>query len=267
MAQRVWTEDETLLAFRLYNSLRRSEIDPRHPLIKDLAALIDRTADAVTMKIWNLASKDPTVVASGRVSLRHAGRRDAEVFEKYHAHTNELLLASEVALQRLVSDNTETGVSDSSLTTSNALLKRWKEFAGPTDVLRESHQRRAQTFFREIVLASYDYRCAVSGIDKPALLTASHIIPWSVDRERRADPSNGISMSALHDRAFDRGLISFDEGRRLLVSDRLKHGEPNKVIRVSILDLEGRELEGAERYAPDPLALAYHRERIFKKAG
>jgi predicted restriction endonuclease len=61
-------------------------------------------------------------------------------------------------------------------------------------------------------------------------------------------------MSALHDRAFDRGLISFDEGRKLLVSDRLKNGEPNKVIRVSILDLEGKELEGAERYAPDPLA-------------
>jgi putative restriction endonuclease len=124
--------------------------------------------------------------------------------------------------------------------------------------------RRAQRFFRDTVLASYNFKCAVSGVDKRELLTASHIIPWSKDPDRRSDPHNGLSLTALHDRAFDRGLISFDEAHNLLVAHKLKEGKANEVIRVAVLELEGKKMETVGRFAPDPVAMAYHRERIFK---
>ena len=54
------------------------------------------------------------------------------------------------------------------------------------------------------------------------LLNASHIIPWSVDKMRRADPRNGLSLCVLHDRAFDRGLIAVDEDFRIILSEKVR---------------------------------------------
>ena len=35
------------------------------------------------------------------------------------------------------------------------------------------------------------------------LLVASHIIPWSENKEERLNPTNGICLSSLYDKAFD----------------------------------------------------------------
>ena len=56
-------------------------------------------------------------------------------------------------------------------------------------------------------------RCPLTGITDPALLRASHIIPWKdcqSDAER-LDVHNGLLLSALWDAAFDRGLVTFDD--------------------------------------------------------
>ena len=67
-----------------------------------------------------------------------------------------------------------------------------------------------QELFRSAVLSSYDDACCITGIDLPPLLVASHIVPWSKDPRERLNPRNGLCLNALHDRAFDRGLISVD---------------------------------------------------------
>ena len=101
--------------------------------------------------------------------------------------------------------------------------------------------------------------------DSPA--SRSHIIPWSKDTARRADPRNGILLNALYDRAFDRGLITFDESFCLKLSDRLKGQEKNQefpaLLWQSFHDLEGARLRLPKRFAPDQAALAYHRESAF----
>jgi putative restriction endonuclease len=60
-------------------------------------------------------------------------------------------------------------------------------------------------------------RCPLTGITDPALLRASHIIPWSdCDDAQRLDVHNGLLLSALWDAAFDQGLVSFaDDGTPL----------------------------------------------------
>jgi len=254
MAVRVWSEDETLLAFRLYCTTPFGRIHTGNPQIQRVAKLIDRTPDALAMKMLNLASFDPRVIERGRVGLQNASKRDGEIWHKFHDRMSDLFWASEQALKR-INKSSE----------SAPLSLKLHTFFGPTEVLREVPARRAQRFFRETVLTAYGYKCAISGIDKPELLNASHIIPWAQSVERRTDPSNGLALSALHDRAFDRGLITVSEEMVLEVSSALKIKRPNSVIRVAILEFEGKAIAPSERFAPDPRALAYHRNKIFQR--
>lgn len=65
----------------------------------------------------------------------------------------------------------------------------------------------AQRAFAEAVKTNYGYKCAVTGIENRDFLVASHIVPWSVDQSIRLDPSNGICLSLLVDRAFEKGYL------------------------------------------------------------
>jgi len=90
-----------------------------------------------------------------------------------------------------------------------------------------TEQRIRQNFFRRAVLSSYRERCCMSGLSDSRLLIASHIVPWSHDKENRLNPRNGLCLSALHDKAFDRGLIALDDDFRVMLSQELeRNNEP-----------------------------------------
>ncbi len=82
-----------------------------------------------------------------------------------------------------------------------------------TEVDRMVVQRIGQDIFRDRLMDYWRGHCPLTGISDPALLRASHIIPW-VDCEsdaERLDVHNGLLLSALWDAAFDRALVTFDE--------------------------------------------------------
>jgi hypothetical protein len=84
----------------------------------------------------------------------------------------------------------------------------------------------AQRAFAEVVKRNYGHRCAVTGITTRDFLVASHIVPWAADASIRLDPSNGICLSTLVDRAYDTGYLSIDEDRRVIIhADRLGRDE------------------------------------------
>ena len=88
-----------------------------------------------------------------------------------------------------------------------------------TEAERLVVQRVGQDVFREALMAYWGGRCPLTGITDPALLRASHIVPWAECQtdEHRLDVHNGLLLSALWDAAFDVGLVSFsDEGGVLL---------------------------------------------------
>jgi putative restriction endonuclease len=188
------------------------------------------------------------------VGLRNVATADRTIFDEFDARWEALAAESEKAKQRL---NLEL----------SSELKDQGEYAllqtGPTEAPRTIQARRVQALFRATVMAGYDFACAISGINIPALVQASHIVPWSHEEGRRLDPRNGIALSVLHDRAFDRGLITVDENLRVVISGRLRVGKPTEIHRIALLEIEGRRLRPPTRYAPDPEALAYHRERVF----
>ena len=92
-----------------------------------------------------------------------------------------------------------------------------------TEAERLLVQRVGQDIFRARLMTYWQGRCPLTGITDPALLRASHIIPWkdcTTDAER-LDVHNGLLLSALWDAAFDRYLVTFDDDGRPRFSSSL----------------------------------------------
>lgn len=68
--------------------------------------------------------------------------------------------------------------------------------------------------------------CAVTGINLPQVLRASHAKPWARCQtdEERLDVFNGFLLTANLDALFDRGLITFSPIGQLCLSSKL--GQP-----------------------------------------
>jgi HNH endonuclease len=91
-----------------------------------------------------------------------------------------------------------------------------------TEAERLVVQRIGQDIFRDALLDYWAGRCPMTGITDPALLRASHIVPWSeCSDEQRLDVHNGLLLSALWDAAFDKGLVSFTDDGMPLASPQL----------------------------------------------
>lgn len=68
-----------------------------------------------------------------------------------------------------------------------------------------------QNLFRNNLIAKYGCKCAICNKEIEDVLVASHIKPASLSNVvEKADCENGLLLCALHDKLFDRYLISFD---------------------------------------------------------
>jgi putative restriction endonuclease len=96
------------------------------------------------------------------------------------------------------------------------------------------------------------------------LMVASHIVPWSAFPNERLNPQNGLCLSRLHDGAFDAGLITFDDERRLVMSKRLKKFLPHITVQQHFETFVGKSFALPDD-APEPHAdfIRYHRENLF----
>ena len=91
-----------------------------------------------------------------------------------------------------------------------------------TEVERLVVQRIGQDIFRVALMDYWGARCPITGINDPALLRASHIVPWAeCDDAQRLDVHNGLLLSSLWDAAFDTGLVSFKDDGTVLASSEL----------------------------------------------
>ena len=115
-----------------------------------------------------------------------------------------------------------------------------------------------QARFRTAVLASYNATCCISGLQHDKLLIASHIIPWSKDAKNRLNPQNGLCLSALHDRAYDQGLITVMPDYTVRVSAALKTAPINAFLQSSLIASDSTPIRLPDRFLPDPSFLAAH---------
>ena len=256
--RRRWTREESLIVFNLYCRIPFKDSNKAHPDVIYIAGLIDRTPDAVNMKIGNFGSLDPELQKRGILGLRNSTKLDQMVWDEFHQNWEELIEES----QRLISDR-EVALTGSA---STAADNREDE----TPALREGRERVAtvslrqnQSFFRRAILSAYENRCCLTGIDIETLLNASHIKPWvESNKTEKLNPQNGLCLNVFHDRAFDRGLITFTDDFAVVVSDRVTHTSSD-AVRKMLLSYSGQKMQLPSRFAPRSDFMAWHRENVF----
>jgi predicted restriction endonuclease len=214
----------------------------RNPDIMSLATSIGRTPSAIALKMTNFASLDPTLHQTG---MSNSSKLDREVWAEFFEAMTLSLMPSEPVR--------ETGFGESAKPFEPFPLREG------LDVMRLVKTRLNQDFFRKLVLTSYEGKCALTELDAPELLIASHIVPWSEDSTVRMAPQNGICLNALHDRAFDQGFLTFGDDYSVIYSRKL----PN-IAREALESFGSGRLRLPARFIPDPALLALHRKNKFR---
>ena len=100
--------------------------------------------------------------------------------------------------------------------------------------------------------------CPFTQIDDIKLLIASHIKPWSVcNLAEKTDVENGLMLSPLFDKLFDKGYISFDNDGNIMISDWLSPANQERID--FTLNKEDLHLTDKRK-----MFLEYHRNNVFK---
>lgn len=118
----------------------------------------------------------------------------------------------------------------------------------------------AQKAFADAVKANYAYRCAITGVATRDFLVASHIVPWSVDQSIRLDPSNGICLSLIVDRAFEKGYLQIKDDLTIQI-DQSRLGK-DKALRSQLEPYDGKTLSAPAKEPPKPKYLRRRRKLV-----
>jgi putative restriction endonuclease len=251
VARTDWSRDQLIIAFNLYCRFPFGRIHRRNQQIVSLEAKIGRTASALAWKLSNIARLDPELQKRGIRGAPHGSKAEETIWEEFNGNWNELAYES----QRLLF---ELGWQDPT--------QKLVSFPAGMNRVASVKVRVNQDFFRAAVLASYQNRCSITGLSIPELLTASHIVPWSVDETNRTNPRNGVLLNAIHDRAFDCGLLTITPDFKVRIADRPSRAAPADISarRDFLLRFEGKQIELPTRFAPSSDFLHFHNEKIFR---
>lgn len=120
--------------------------------------------------------------------------------------------------------------------------------------------RRGQGKFRDNV-GRVEHACRVTGVTNPSYLIASHIKPWRhAENDERLSRNNGLLLAPHADFLFDRGFISFQDGR-VAVSEV---ADPRSLVKLGV-DPD-RPIEVGSFNDEQEHFLDFHRREIFRKA-
>lgn len=246
-----WTDDEMIVVLALYFKLPFGRLNKNTPEVKALAKLIGRTDNSVALRLVNYAACDPYIIETGRHGMSSGKERCMPYWNRY-SNDKESLFAKEEEIKAHL---------------TNKMIEQHLNLK-PVDFIgldRETviRQRINQSSFRTMVLGNYENKCAITGIDIPELLVASHIIPWSEDVDNRLNPSNGICLSPLYDKMFDRGLIGIREDFSIEISKELKENRGKEYYNLHIEVINNKKLRMPIEHLPNLSFLEYHYNNIF----
>ena len=243
-ARKNWTREELIEALELYSRTSFGRIDAKNPEIVALASELGRSVGAVALKLANFANIDPTLDRKG---FSNHGKLDEIVWNEFFDDV-ELVLRQDQLQSAGVKYVPEP----------QGTLYEIRDDKGAERVV---HVRTRQQYFRKTILKDYNSRCCVTGLKVEKLLVASHIVPWKSDTRNRLNPHNGLCLNALHDKAFDKGLITIDQSHRVVLSGELKHHDLKGADYIT--KTEGKVIRMPTKFRPRQDFLEYHRNEIF----
>lgn len=238
-----WSWEELMSAYNLYCKIPLEEMNSENTSIIQFADLLDRTPKEVAKRFKNFAKLDT------------------------NRNTAEDVKEDEKSIWTFFNNDWEKSVyeSESKIIDFENKLKNITEF--PKGKERDSivKSRVNQNFFRSAVLTSYQNKCCITGLPLAELLNASHIMPWSADTNNRLNPHNGLCLNALHDRAFDRGLITVKPDYTIDISPRINNFLDNQSVKDYFLCFQNQKIILPQRFLPEKSFLEFHNKNIFKK--
>jgi putative restriction endonuclease len=243
-----WNREEHVLAFNLYCKIPFGRQHSRAPEIIELSKLLGRSANSVALKLNNFSRLDPELRARGIKGMPHGAKGEIEVWSEFEEDPESLAFESE----RLLARFTGRKLEDIAEIDARELPKEGLERE------RVVRTRVNQHFFRAAVLSAYDYKCCITGLAVPELLVASHIVPWAGNPKQRMNPRNGLCLNALHDRAFDRGLMYFDDNLKVRFRARISSSTSHDGLEW-LLSREGQPMRLPNKFRPDVTLIARHR--------
>lgn len=253
MANRIWSREELVLALSLYFQLPFGRLNHTTPEVKELARIIGRTDNSVALRLVNFAACDPYIINSGRTGMPGGISICKPIWDEF-------------------TDDREKLFNEAQLIKAAMLHKPIEEILNITAQDLEGKERTAvirqrvnQSAFRSMILYNYEERCAITGINIPELLVAGHIIPWAESTpQQKLNPENGICLSALYDKAFDKGMITISpDDYTVCLSSALFEYESEDYFEKHFGSVRGKKIMMPTEHCPNRDFLAYHRDRIF----
>ena len=249
-----WTREQTIVAFNLYCRIPFGKVASHNQEIIAVADLIGRSVNSLKMKIGNFGSLDPELKKRGITGLSNVSKLDREIWNKFNQDWEGLAYLSERIIAKSRNHNNTTNW--------NSKLAE-DDFPEGIDKKGYIKARVNQSFFRQAVLSAYNYKCCTTGIDILELLIASHIIPCSKSKKERMNPRNGLCLNALHDRAFDQGLMTVTPDFKIKISKKILSNQ-NSLANRWMAQFDGERVAIPERFVPTPDILGYHNKNIFE---
>ena len=212
MARDNWNREQLIVALNLYWKIPYNKISgSSNSLIQQIASIINRTPAALAYKLMNFTSLDSEKQKIGNKGKTAASSSDKEIWNEYFGKWEKLALDSSAILSVIQNKPIEVMLD----------LEIDLMFAEGIEKERIVKTRVNQSDFRQRILASYNEKCCITGISFTSLLVASHIIPWSKNKQERLNPRNGVCLNNFHDKAFDKGLITITTDYKIKLSDAI----------------------------------------------
>ncbi|MBR1447365.1 MAG: HNH endonuclease [Prevotella sp.] len=253
MARRLWAREELILTLSVYFQLPFGRLNHTTPEVKELARVIGRTENSVALRLVNFAACDPYIINSGRTGMPGGLSVCQPIWDEYTDDRERLFCEAQrikaTLLHKPIEETLNISVQDLEGKERDLVIK----------------QRVNQSVFRSMILSNYEERCAITGINIPELLVAGHIIPWAESTpQQKLNPENGICLSALYDKAFDKGLITISpDDFTVSLSSVLCEYESHEFFDRHFGSIRGQKIIMPIEHRPNRDFLAYHRDRIF----
>ncbi|MBS1595764.1 MAG: HNH endonuclease [Bacteroidetes bacterium] len=248
-----WTREQLITALNLYVKMGFTKVHYTNPKVIELAAIIGRSPSAVALKLVNFARLDPELQQRGVSGMSHGSHGEEVVWNEFYHDFQKLAQVGE----EIIANFKKMPLEVSAGIPLYDLPRDGRE--------REAivRQRVNQRFFRDMILGLYKNTCCITGLHNPQLLIAGHITEWSKDELNRLNPANGLCLNLLHDKAFERGLLSIDTNYRIRISSELRARKKDSAIQDYFLRYENQTITLPHSYLPDKVFLDKHYSERF----
>lgn len=249
-----WTKEETIVAFNVYCKIPFKSSSKTNPTIIKFANILGRSPSALNMKVGNFGRLDPELKKQGITGLRNGSKLEEVVWDEFHGNWEKLAYESELLIAKFQ--------NKSILDTANIDITDIPEGKEKEITVKA---RVNQSFFRSMILSSYNMKCSITGLSEPTLLSACHIKPWKIDTQNRINPQNGICLTQLHHTAFDNGLISITPDYQVKVSKYLNEFSNDEAVNIFFKNYHNSSIKLPNKFFPNKEFLDWHfNERFIK---